>query len=261
MKKHFFSIKDIVYIIIILFLIVMLILSKKDLDANILNKDNWIDIILNGISILFSTILSVLIIWQGFKLNKHSEKLEIDTFNKQIDLDLRDRRLEIFKTFESSLYKLDNKDFFISSFISMNYDKLDRRFNSIVEKENELISAYCEAKFIFKDNVELLELLEEFLSMFSNYCEKLQTFWGDMYKANDEAIIMLRKDGLLSATKYIPKELIDTDYKKYKKCVSIFEKYYSSVIEEELKIVDFLSSEKFNKAFEKDINIEKIKEV
>lgn len=261
MKKQFFSIKDIIYLIIILFLIILLILSKKDLDANILNKDNWIDIILSGTSILFSTLLSILIIWQGYKLNKRSEKLEIDTFNKQIDLDLRDRRLEIFNSFESSVYKLDNKNFFISSFISMNYEKIERRFNSIIEKENELISAYCEAKFVFKDNLELLYLLGEFVPLFSDYCFKLQTFWGDMYKATEEAIIMLRKDGFLLAEKHIPKDLIDTDYKEYKKCVSIFEKYYNSVSETEAKIVEFVSSEKFIIAFEKDINIEKIKEV
>lgn len=239
----------------------MLFLSKIDFDINIISKDNWIDIILNGISILCSVILSSLLLWQGFKLDKRAEKLEIDTFNKQIDLDLRDRRLEIFKSFKSSAYKLDNKDFFISSFISMNYEKIDRRFNSIVEKENELISAYCEAKFIFKDNLELLDLLENFVSMFSDYCLKLQTFWGDMYKANKEAIIMLRRDGLIFVKKYIPKDLIDTNYEEYKKCFSIFEKYYNPVLESEEKIVDFLSSEKFNRAFEKDINIKKIGEV
>lgn len=260
MKNKKIQVKDIIYILIITILLVLFLLSKKDFETNMLDKDNWIDIIIGSLTFLSSTILSLLIIRQGYKLNDRTEKIEIETFDKQIDLDLRETRLNIYSTFMSigNSNIINNENYIITNFIGGNHQKNEDRFNEIIIKGNELTVALCEAELMFKEDSELILYIRKIFDTFVEYKQELQNYFVKQYIANKEAIKMLKKDGINVTTQYIPKKIITTSPNEYIKCKKIFCKYYNDVRKKEMDLINLITDEKLRELFDKAINISKI---
>ena len=259
-KKIKISIKDIIYILIIFFLIVLIMLLKKDIEINIFDKDNWIDIIIGSLTILSSTILSLLIIIQGYKLNDKSEKIEIELFNKQVDLDLRERRLNIYSSFMSigDANIINNENYIITNFINGNHQKNETRFNEIVAKEKELVIALCESEIMFKNHEELLKKIRNLFNAFVEYKRELQNYFDKLYIANKKAIKMLNNDGINITMHNIPKEIITKIPNEYIKCKEIFCKYYNDVRTKENTLIKLITDKTLRSLFDKAININKI---
>lgn len=257
--KKYIQLKDIAYFLIIIALIIIIILSKKDFKINLLDKDNWIDIIIGSITLLSSSILSLLIIKQGYKLNEKSEKIEIETFNKQIDLDLRERRLNIYGTFMGIGNIVGNRESLITNFIGGNHIKNEELFNRIISKENDITVALFEAELLLKDSEELLEYIRNISLTFVSYRQELQKYFEKQYIANDEVISMLKKDDIIvDNTNTIPLNIIINNHDEYEKCKKIFYQYYKPVIEKEKRLLQLISDVKIRNLFDKAINISKI---
>lgn len=260
MEKSKFTFKDVIYILIIIILLILLILSKIDFKINFINKDNWVDIIIGSVEFLGSTILSILIIYQGYKINHKEELLETKMFNKQLDMELRERRLNVYSEFMIlGVIGLDNiKNSMINNFISANHEQNKIKYEEILEKERRITKAYCEAKLLFNDDKELVEYLGNLFNLFIEYRFEINKFMGNFYVANEEAIKLLKNEGYSNIGPWIPKEIILEAPEEYEKCVKIFELYYSDVLKKEKEISKIIASEKLDTLFQKYINIKKM---
>jgi len=257
MKK--ISTKKIICIVIFVILIFLII----DFKIDILSRDNWVDIIIGAITFLGSSILSILIINQTYKLDEKNKKIEIEIFNKQIDLDLRERRLNIYSSFMSLgvTSMVNNSDYFVLNFIGGNCLNNERRLNDIINKEQELVIALHEAKLLFKDNEKLLENLSEIQFHFTMYRWAIQSYLDkEIYAANDEVIGMLNKDKNITV-KSIPEDLIRLDKDEYLKCKDIFYNHYEKAKKEEITLFNLINDDNLQILFDKLININKIEEV
>lgn len=257
--KKYIQLKDIIYVIIIIVLIITIVLSKKDFEINMLDKNNWVDIIIGSLTFLSSSILSLLIIRQEYKINEKSEKIEIESFNKQIDLDLRERRLNIYGTFMGIGNIVGNREYLITNFISGNHIKNEELFNRIISKENDITIALCEAELLLKKSKKLLQHIRNISLTFVSYRRELQKYFENQYIANDEVIAMLKKDKIIvDDTRIIPLNIIINNHDKYIKCREVFYQYYEPVIEKEKQLLQFISDVEIRNLFDKVINISKI---
>lgn len=257
MKK--ITIKDVVYIIIISVLLILLVLSKIDNNINVISKDNWIDIIMGIVAIVPSIILSIIV----FNFEKSStikqEKLEKTIFNKELDSQLREKRLEIFSSLMSlGTFNIINiKNYLVTNFIGARHELNGEKIQEIVTKEKEITDAYCKSKLLFKDDKRILEITEECFNLFVEYRQSLQKFMADCYVANQKSIEYLNKNDYSIATPYLPSEIIE-HHEEFEKCKEIFFDYYRDAEIKEKEIKGLISNEDTILAFDKYINIDKI---
>lgn len=257
MKK--ITIKDVVYITIITILIVLLILSKIDNNINIISKDNWIDIIMGIIAVFPSLILSI-IVYNFEKLSSSKqEKLEKTIFNKELETQLREERLEIFSSLMSlGTFNIINiKNYIVTNFIGGKHELNANKIQEIINKEKEITNAYCKSILIFKKDKKVLKITEECFNLFVEYRQALQQFMADCYVANQKSIEYLNKNGYSIATPYLPLEIIE-HHEEFENCKEIFFEYYKDAEIKEKEIRELISNKDTILAFDKYINIDKI---
>ena len=253
------TIKDVIYLIIILVLIILVFLSKMDFRFNILDKNNWIDIIMGFISIIPSTILSIILYNFEKKDSKKQKNLEKTIFNKELDSQLREERLKIFSTIMSlgTLNIINVKNYLVTNFLSQKYDLNADKYNEIVIKEKEITDAYCKSKLLFKDDDKILKIMEKCFNLFVEYRQALQQFMSDCYIANQRAIEELKDWDYRILTPYIPKDIIEHP-EEFNMCKEIFFEYYKKAESKEEEIRNLISNNNTILAFDKYINISKI---
>ena len=253
------TIKDVVYIIIISVLLILLVLSKIDNNINVISKDNWIDIIMGVIAVVPSIILSIIV--YNFEKNStiKQEKLEKTIFNKELDSQLREERLEIFSSLMSlGTFNIINvKNYIVTNFIGTRQELNGEKIQEIVTKEKEITDAYCKSKLLFKDDKRILEITEKCFNLFVEYRQLLQKFMADCYVANQKSIEYLNKNGYSIATPYLPTEIIEHP-EEFEQCKEIFFEYYKDAEMKEKEIRELISNKNTILAFDKYINIDKI---
>lgn len=260
MKK--FTIRDIIYISIIIILLVLLILSKFDTNINLISKDNWIDIIMGIIAVFPSLILSI-VVYNFEKLSSSKqERLEKTIFNKELETQLREDRLEIFTSLMSlgTFNIISIKNYMVTNFIGKRYELNIDKIQEVICKEKEITNNYCKSKLLFKGDEKVLKIIEECFNLFVEYRQTLQKFMADCYVANQRAIEYLNKNGYCITTPYLPSEIIENP-EEFKKCKEIFFEYYKDAEIKEKEIRKLISNENNILAFDKYINIDKIGEL
>ena len=258
--KKFVTIKDGIYIFIIIILCFLIFLFNLDFKINIFDKNNWIDIIIGCLSITISGILSLLLIKQGYKLNEKSEKIETNIFNKQIDLDLRERRLDVYGTIMSLGVSsiINNENYIITNYITGNHSKNEKRFNEIIDKEKDLVIALCESELIFKGNEELLKYIRNIFDTFVDYKGEIQNFFNQLKNLKKVTICELKNDGICILTDEIPLNIIEINPNEYLKCKNIFSEQYKSVRTKEKDLIKLITDKRLIDLFDQAININKI---
>lgn len=256
------TIKDIIKDIIIICLFILLILSKIDFKINMLNGDNWIDIILCMVTIIPPTILSYLMYKQADRINTNQRNFEIKMMSKQLDSDLREERLKIFCEFNTinTMFKIADTHLIILNFLSGQHDKNSVAFDELYAKLSKISVSYSESKILFKDDKELQEKLGNIVVLYTNYLDSVREFIGNIYVANEESIVYLNKNGYNITTKWIPKELIDKDPHNFEEVIKIFDKYTSECKNSIEELTGAIYNDDFIELFSNYINVKIEKE-
>lgn len=257
MKK--ITIRDIIYIGIIIILAILLILSKIDNNINFISKDNWIDIIIGIIAVFPSLILSIIVYNFEKKNSSRQDKLEKIIFNKELDSQLREERLAIFSSLMSlGTFNIINiKNYLVTNFIGGRHELNGNKIQEIIYKEQEITNAYCKSILLFKEDEKIIGIVEECFKLFVEYRQTLQKFMRDCCVANQKSIEYLNENGYSIVTPYLPSKIIE-HHEEFEKCKEIFFEYYKAAEIKEKEISEIISNKDTIMAFDKYINIDKI---
>ncbi len=136
-------------------------------------------------NLVITTILTVFIIFQTYNNNKKINNLTKENTNKQIDLTLLDKRLNVYDTYVKAGIFLTSKS--INELITFvpSTEFASNKLFELYEHESKLVTAHNQAKLLFNDK-ELIDYLREIRNLYTDYLiafNKLLNFIIELDKA------------------------------------------------------------------------------